>query len=1046
MTWGGWYTRYNLITCEETSQIMKKNSNAKNIKALLKPSIKTPKVLEKLTDKRSPKNKRRQDVKLHQHLLARFATKNEARARKKAEYLATLPKGRVKRILYRMHPKRVARFVFSREGLIMGAKVLGTMVLLGAVASFVTFAYFRKDLPKNITDLKACSQGQKTSYYDRTGEILLWRGEGDVDCRPVALADMNEYLKEAVLASEDQKFYEHPGFDVRGTMRAALSNASSGSTQGGSTLTQQYVKLAVLNNNEQRLSRKIKELILSIELERTYEKNEILQAYLNEISFGSVYNGAEAAAQGFFEKSAKDLTLDEAATFAAAIQAPGTYWEPENQAALIERRDNYVLENMVGQGFITREEAEAAKKVDTIAKLSKSRNKYKDIKAPHFVIEVQSRLEKEFGEKNIRSQGYKVITTLDMQKQTWAEEAVREGIPKLESLNFDNAALVSEEVSTGQVVAYVGSRDFNYGDFGQKNIAGTPRAPGSSVKIYDYAALMKSSENWGAGSIMYDWVTQLPGWPANDPLTNFGDNKGNGPSSIRYLLGNSKNITAAKAVYIAGIPAMHDLYKKVGGATGFVNCSVPCEQVLSTSLGDGGEIRLDEHTHGYATFSRGGKYIPQQFVLKILDAKGKVIRDNTKEPISEQVLDPQIAYIMNDILSDGNASFFRNAGRAAFQLNGYQDHTIPTAIKTGTTNDAENGWMMGHTPEYATGVWIGHHENKSTNGARMEELSGPIWGGYMRRVYEGRAVPPKWQKPEGIKTVAHSNEFFSIVKGACSGSRSCNYGQSDIYPSWYTVKKSSNSQTKVVIDTVSGKRATDCTPQRARKEITGGGIIVPELDPSDPYYKQFMAPVIQRLKSATGEAIPAETEVDDVHSCSDVKPSVTISMPATCNGSCTITANVSAGTKTLRNLYFKMDGTTMAGGSYDISSSGSYNFSLIPDTSGAREFSVEVVDEALYDATASTSSTLTAVPFNFDSASSAGANVKLTWDDLSSPGVTYSLNSSGGGNGLSLGCTPVGSKCTANVPKATLGASGTYTLSIASSSPSRTTNSVNFSY
>jgi penicillin-binding protein 1A len=445
------------------------------LKELLTPKFKQPSLLKKTTAKVSSKvnpkgkSKRRQDVKLHQHLLSRFQTKKEARARKKAEYLATLPKGRMNRILYRMHPKRVAAFVFSREGLMIGLRVLGIAVLLGFVASFVVFAYYRKDLPKNITDLKSCSQGQKTSYYDRTGEILLWRGEGDVDCRPVALSEMSEYLKEAVIAAEDQQFYSHPGFDTKATFRAAFSNVKGESgQQGGSTLTQQYVKLAVLNNNEKRLSRKIKELILSIELERSYEKDEILQAYLNEISFGSVYNGAESAAQGFFEKSAKDLTLDEAATFAAAIQAPGTYWEPEGQASLIERRNNYVLEEMVDMGFVTREEADAAKKVDTIAKLSKSRNKYKDIKAPHFVLEVQKQLELEFGEKNIRSQGYKVITTLDMTKQQIAEEAVANGVPKLEQYQFDNAALVSEEVATGQVVAYVGSRGFTYSDYGEK--------------------------------------------------------------------------------------------------------------------------------------------------------------------------------------------------------------------------------------------------------------------------------------------------------------------------------------------------------------------------------------------------------------------------------------------------------------------------------------------------------------------------------------------------------------------------------------------------
>ena len=1033
---------------------MKKNT--KNIKAILKPNLKKPSFLDKVSRIKLPglpgskktKSRRRQDVKLHQHLLERFKTKKEMRLRKRAEYLATLPKGKLNKILYLAHPKRVAKFVFSREGLIMGLRVLGIGVLLMVVASFVVFAYYRKDLPKNITDLRACSQGQKTSYYDRTGEVLLWRGEGDVDCQPVALTQISPFLQKAVIAAEDQKFYSHPGFDVKGTLRAAVNNAGgSDSQQGGSTLTQQYVKLAVLSNNEKRLSRKIKELILSIELERTYKKDEILQAYLNEVSFGSVYNGAEAASQGFFNKSAKDLTLDEAATFAAAIQAPGSYWD-NDQAGLIKRRDNYVLENMVKDGSITRAQADAAKRVDTLAKVSKSTSKYKDIKAAHFVIETQNQLELEFGSTNIRRQGYKVITTLDMTKQKFAEDAIAQNIPNHSvSDTFDNAALVSEDVATGQIVAYVGSRDFNYPGYGQKNIAASPRSPGSSVKPYDYASLMKSSENWGAGSILYDWKTQLPGWPANKPLTDFGNNPGNGPSSIRYLLGNSKNIPAAKSVYIAGIPATQELERKLGVKSGFVNCGLPCDTVLSTAIGDGGEIRLDEHVNGFASFSRGGKYIPQQFVLKILDAKGKVIRDNTKEPVAEQVLDPQIAYIINDILSDQKASYFRYSSSYKRQVLGdYDDATTPTAIKTGTTAGAENGWMMGYTPKYATGVWVGNSENKSLDTNNMEYLSGPIWGRYMKQVADSEPIPERWAKPEGIKTVSLDSAFYNLVKGACHGSTSCNYGQTDIYPSWYTSKKSSTNKQKVVIDTVSGKRATSCTPESAKKELTGGGIIVPELDPSDPYYKQFMDPITAHLSAGTGDIIPAEDQIDDVHSCSDVKPSVTLTIPASCNGNCTITANVTRGTKALKNLYFKMDGTTMAGGALEISAdSDTYNLPFIPQTSGNHDFTAQVVDEALYDATSATqTSNLVAVVFSFDSVVSSGPlSVKLKWDDV---GGSYTLNSSGGGNGASLGCTPAGgSKCSALILKSTLGGPGSYTLSIHSSLP-RDSNSLPYTY
>jgi membrane peptidoglycan carboxypeptidase len=619
---------------------------------------------------------------------------------------------------------------------------------------------------------------------------------------------------------------------------------------------------------------------------------------------------------------------------------------------------------------------------------------------------------------------------------------------KIDSVGFDNAALVSEEVATGEVVAYVGSRDFNYPEFGQKNIAGTPRSPGSSVKPYDYANLMKSSENWGAGSIFYDWKTELPGW-GTDPskqLTDYGNNPGIGPASMRYVLGNSKNIPAVKSVIVAGkgdgitgIRSMHRLMESMGVTSGFTNCGIDCDDIIATAIGDGGEIRLDEHVHGISTFSRMGKVVPQKYILKILDSKGKVILDNTKEPASEQALDPQIAYIINDMLSDGDASYFRSKSRAARDLAGYQDQTIPTAIKTGTTNNNENGWMVGYTPEFATAVWTGNHTNRSIRFEGMHFLTGPIWGQYMKLVYEKREVPKKWPAPDGIKTVTHDSTFFNIVKGACSGDRTCNYSATDIYPSWYTPRKQSSTQEKVKIDIISGKRATSCTPERAIKEVTGGGIVMPELDYGMPYYGEFLKPIAERLKSSTGDVVPGEKDVDDVHLCNDEKPKVNITMPASCNGSCTITATVSSGKKPLKNLYFKMDGSIMAGGSLDISSDGTYTFKLAPDTSGSHDFSAEVVDQLLYSETDSTTSQLTASSFNLDSANVTGANIKLTWDDISG---SYTLGSSGGGNGNSLACSISNGKCTATISKSTLGSSGSYSISIYSTNPSRKTNSI----
>lgn len=993
--------------------------------------------------------KRRQDVKLHQHFLARYRANKEKRLRKRAEYLASLPKGRWQRLKYVLHPKRVASFVFSRDGLILGLRITGISVVLGMVALFVMFAYFRRDLPKNITDLTSCSQGQKTSYYDRTGEVLLWRGEGDVDCRPVALSEISPYLQKAVIAAEDQTFFKHPGFDVKGLINAAISNATTNSGRGGSTITQQYVKLAVLKDNERSINRKIKELILAIELERSYKKEEILQAYLNEVSFGSVYNGAEAASRGFFDKSAKDLTLDEAATFAAAIQAPGAYWDYDTEG-LVERKNNYVLPQMVSLGLITKEEAEIAKQTDTLTKQVQSKSKYKDIRAPHFVIEVQRQLEEEFGVNNIRSQGYKVITTLDMTKQQMAEESVSEGMAAIDRGGLNNAALVAEDVASGHVLAYVGSRDFNYPGFGEKNVAGTPRSPGSSWKPFDYASLMKSSENWGAGSIMYDLDTTWSGFGPPYSPKNY-DFLQPGPVSIRYALGGSRNTPAIKAMYIAGIKQTQDLAIAMGMRSGVVNCGLPCDQILSTAIGDGGEVRLDENVHAYGTFSRMGKYIPQQFVLKILDSRGKVIRDNTAEPVGEQVLDPQIAYIVNDMLADTRASYFRGNGGAR-QLNGYQDRDNPTAIKTGTTNNSDNGWMMGYTSEIAVGVWVGHNENRSATNF-MENMTGPLFGGFMRRVYEGKPAPAYWQRPEGIKEVAHDTTFYNLAKGACTGVRNgniCGWGQSDIYPSWYTPRKLSNQQQKVVIDTVSGKRATECTPVAARKEVIGGGIIVPEIGESDPNFKNFMDPIRSRIKTGIGESIPAEDQIDTVHKCDDIKPEVSLSPISSCTSICTITATVKRGTHGLATLYFKMDGQTLPGGAIElqdganVGSTFTKELTITPDWSGERVITAQVIDDALYDDT-STEITVnfTSESFSLQDITQSGSNITFIWDKLSSASGVYQIIRTSDGTVFPATCSASGTKCSYTRSKTGLG-SGTQSFSIRTTvgSVSRETNRV----
>jgi len=921
-------------------------------------------------------------IRVNQNLTAKIRNKKDIQARKQAEYLSTLPKSRTGRFFYRLHPRNLAHYWFSRRGLLMALKISGTTILVTSIFMAGVFAYFRKDLPQNITDLRACSLGQTIKFYDRTKKVLLWSGAGDVDCRPVALDQVSPYLQKAVVAAEDKNFYTHHGFDPVGLFNAAISNASTGGGgRGGSTITQQYVKLALLTS-ERSVTRKIKELILSVELDASYKKEEILQAYLNEIGFAYQYNGAEAASKGLFDKSAKDLTLDEAAIMAAGIPSPDLYWVQDQEA--LAKRKNYVLDQMVGTGAITKDEARAAKAIDTLAKVVRNKSQYKDIIAPHFVLEVYKQLKETYG-KDVTKLGLTVTTTLDTELQKIAEEAVTNGFDcksgtyGINCLGvFNNAAFVAEDVTNGQVVAEVGSRDFNIPGYGQLNIATTPRSPGSTFKPYDYASLMASSENWGPGSILYDLRTNFGG---NYRPQNF-DLREPGGMTMRYALGNSRNIPAIKAMYIAGIEATHEVAISLGVKSGVTGCqgAPKCEGILSTAIGDGGQVRLDEHVHGYASLSRLGKNLPQTYILKIENKQGKVLQQWQQED-GVQGLDEQIAYLINDMLSDRNASYFRSSkGYRERVTNGFEAMNIPAGIKTGTTNFADNGWMLGYTGKYSAGVWIGNSENKSSNRISYENATGPIWGEFMRRAHE--LLPEKpgaWTRPSGIKAVSMDAALYAALKAKCTGAQVgnvCGYGQSDIFPSWYTPKGTGTIQ-KAVIDTISGKLSTECTPELAKKEITGGNI-QPEISPSDANYKNWLEPIVIRFSGVGGVAIPIDK--DDKHLCSDAKPSATISVSKLGTGYYRFSSNVTQGLAQLKSLSFKIDGQTASGGSFSVTSPGAVTMDYYSEITGSHAVSAQAVDDLLYEATSSPATQIfDAVPTITVSKTGSGLTLSLSW-------------------------------------------------------------------
>jgi len=945
-----------------------------------------------------------QAIKVNRSLTDKIRARKDALARKRAQRLAGMPKSRIKRFFFRLHPKRMYKYWFSREGGIMALKITGIGLIAGFLMLVGLFAYFRKDLP-NLRDISGNNIGGSIRYYDRTGGTLLWEDFEAVKRIPVKDEEINQYVKQATVAVEDKDFFKHGGFDVRGIARAAWNNAFGGSTQGGSTITQQLVRLTQSGvGTQQTYTRKIKELILSVELERSYSKQEILVGYLNTAPYGDVQYGVESATRDYFQKSAKDLTLDEAAYLAAMPQSP-SYYSPYgsnyNPVDLVGRQ-HYILDLMEQQGMITKEQRDQAKQVNTLAKVKEPKPKFNGITAPWFVLSTKDFLEEKFTKDTVKRGGWKVTTTLDLNLQKIAEEQVAKGIVQVKRQRGDVAAFVAEEVKTGQVVALVGGADFNNPDFGQNNYASSYRLPpGSSFKPYDYAALLEKSTNIGAGSVLYDTQGPIPGYPCTDKSrpTPTGDNSKKclwdydfrfpGPMTLRYALGGSRNVPAVKAMLTVGVDQTIDVANKLGLDSGYkcysdeqLTKEGPC--YASSAIGDGAYLKLDEHVHAFGSLSRNGRVIPQSYILKIEDAGGKTV-DEWKQQEGEQAIREDAAYIVNDMLSDPNASYFP-AGRKPHRYNGGQG-TWKFAMKTGTTNDAKDGWMMGYSSKYAAGVWVGYHNRRIEMSGTMEAMTQPIWQGWMQAAHKNQK-PEDWPKPSGVQTLPAYIVRSHVGIGSVEPSPA-----QDLFPSWFQKKATSNK--KQTIDVVSNKLATDCTPARARKDTTGGDA------------NSFSG---DRFVGGGG----ANTEQnDDVHRCEDIKPSVRLSVNPAGGNQFQLVADVTGGTHPLSSakfpgtITFKVDGQAVH--TAQVNGPGTVTFVYNADFNGTKEVVVEVVDSVLYDATDSEPVT----------GSSGGGGASLTLSGANGAGGVTNFSWSGGNGSVTIHrtsnnqtlCSSGGSSC-----------------------------------
>lgn len=875
------------------------------------------------------KNSSPRKMSVYANLSQKRKTKKDLKARKRAEYLATLPKHPVKRFFARMHPKRVAGYWFSRKGAMMALKIFGVFVLLGVLTVGSLFAYYRRDLDSiRPSELAKRVQTTVTKYYDRNGQ-LLWEDKGDGDYKQVVKADqINQHMKDATVAIEDRDFYKHHGVSPTGLARAAFNNASGGSTQGGSTLTQQLVKQVFFADEASDrglggIPRKIKELILSIEVERMYDKDQILTLYLNESPYGGRRNGVESGAQTYFHKSAKDLTIAEAALLAAIPNQPGLY-DPYNDAgheALVARQHK-VIDSMRETGKITQKEADQAKGYDIIGSIKPPVNSNEDIKAPHFVLEVRKQLEAELGKATVGRGGLTVKTTLDLRAQQSAEQAVATGAGMLANYGADNIALSSIDTKTGQVIAMVGSVDYHKGGYGQQNSATSPLEPGSSIKpIADFAPLFKQREgtNYAPGSILRDEnIDSLycAGYQGSCTVQNY-TRRTYGNVTIRQSLAGSLNRPAVKAMHIAGIEDALQTARDLGDKS---YCTDNNNAGLSSAIGGGCTVSQVEHTNAYASLARGGAYRPVSYVLEVRNSANDVLKKWEDSP-AKQAVDPQVAYMLTSILSDAQARTI-TFGSQAYSY-GFVIPNVWTASKTGTTENgngqAKDSWLMNYSPVIATGVWMGNHDGRplsSSDNNVVRRVSNDYMEAVHTQVYqpEGKWKPNQQiDRPDGMKDLSIN-------------------GRRDVYPSWYD-QKAGQTNEKMTFDKVSKKKATDCTPQEARIEMNVSKI-------TDPITKKpaYIAP----------DGYDASKD-DDKHKCDDVKPSVSVTTTRS-GESVKITANVTQGTHPLSSLKIQVGEGVVA----DVAVSGTGSYTTTVTIKDAQTVTAVVQDQALYGGTGTT--------------------------------------------------------------------------------------------
>ena len=616
------------------------------------------------------------------------------------------------------------------------------LIVLGIIGFLSAFAYFAPQIP-DPQSIISRRVNEATKILDREGKTVLFSIHGDEKRTIVSLEEISDYLKKAVIAAEDANFYNHHGLDLKGVARAVSINLREREfSQGGSTITQQLVKNSLLSR-EKTFSRKFKEVILSLQIEQKFEKNQILWMYLNQVSFGSNIFGIEEAGQNYFGKPAKELTLNESVVLASMLKAP-SYFSPygSHKDGLLERK-NSLLKKMLESKLINEEEFKAALS-EEIRLASPVPG---GILAPHFVIMVKEYLVEKYGEDTVQNGGLRVYTTLDWGMQQKAEEVINKYADRNEKLfKAGNAALIALNPRNGEILALIGSRDyFNIEKEGNFNVVTAFRQPGSAFKPIVYSVAL--DKGFSDKTILFDLKTEFNpncSYDASQEKDQYGlecyhpqnsDEKFRGPVTLRQALGSSLNIPSVKILYLAGVNDSIERAEELGikflGDTGNFG--------LSLVLG-GGDVRPLDLTSAYGVFANDGIYNRPAFILKVEDSKGNILEELSLEP--ERKISDQTARMINDILSDNSARALLFGLSSPLYIS---DRSV--SVKTGTTQKFRDAWTIGYTPSLSVGVWVGNNDNaEMTREGGGVSAGGPIWREFMTETLKDKPVE-EFQKP-----------------------------------------------------------------------------------------------------------------------------------------------------------------------------------------------------------------------------------------------------------------------------------------------------------